>query len=145
MACEPFASLLFLKSALTHGRFDSSLCLCLCQTKHSHESRTANTSKQTKTMHTLLCQQQRRPSSRSLCDSMNPALASVCLLVQSAARVPAGSSIVRQHVGCTVRLPPLPPNHAATWCPRRPVFHKSRRPTHGHSIALRFLCFSQQL
>ena len=30
VACEPFASQLFLISALTHGRFGSSLCLCLC-------------------------------------------------------------------------------------------------------------------
>ena len=30
IACEPFASQLCLLSALTHGRFDSSLCLCLC-------------------------------------------------------------------------------------------------------------------
>ena len=36
----------------------------------------------------------------------------------------------RQRAGCAVRSPPpLPPNHAATWCPRRPVFQKSRRPT----------------
>ena len=60
----------------------------------------------------------------------SPTLPRMCLLVQSAALTPAGSSIFRQHAGCTVRsLPPLPPNHAATRCPRRPVFQKSRRPT----------------
>ena len=58
-----------------------------------------------------------------------PTLASMCLLVQPAALVPAGYSIVQLHVGCTVRSPPpLPPNHTATWCLRRPVFHKSQRP-----------------
>ena len=31
VACEPFASQLCLLSALTRGRFASSLCLCLCQ------------------------------------------------------------------------------------------------------------------
>ena len=30
VACEPFVSLLFLISALTHGRLDSSLCLSVC-------------------------------------------------------------------------------------------------------------------
>ena len=65
-------------------------------------------------------------------------LASMCLLVQSAEPVPVGSSIFRQHAGCTVRSPPpLPPNHTATWCPCRPVFHKS----HGRTITFRLLRF----
>ena len=59
-----------------------------------------------------------------------PTRASKCLPEQRAALVPAGSSIFRPHAGCTVRSPPpLLPRHAVTWCLRRPVFHKSRRPT----------------
>ena len=81
-------------------------------------------------MHDPLCQPQKRLSSRTLTQLWIPAPSSMCLPVLSAALVPAGFSIVRQHAGCTARSPPpLPPNHAAPWCLRRPVFHKSRRPT----------------
>ena len=59
-----------------------------------------------------------------------PALASMCLLVQSAALAPVWSSIFRQHAGCNDHSPlPLKPSHAETWCPHRPVFHESRRST----------------
>ena len=73
-----------------------------------------------------------------------PAPSSMCLLVRSAALAPAGSSIVQQHAGCTVRLPPpLPPNHAATWCPHRPVFHKVSKTSDRTAVpwALRLLRF----
>ena len=60
--------------------------------------------------------------------------------MQSAALAPAGSSIFRLHVGCTVCLPPpLSASHAVTWLPHRPVFHKR---SHGRTIALRLLRFS---
>ena len=66
-----------------------------------------------KTMHSLLCQQQRRLSSRSLHNSGSQrSKVCMCLLVQSAEPVPVESSIVRQHAGCTVRLPP--PLHQIT-------------------------------
>ena len=73
----------------------------------------------------------------------NPALASMCLLVQSAALAPAGFSSVRQREGCTVHSPPpWSPNHAATWCPRRQSsISLEDQHSHGHSITLRFLRF----
>ena len=97
-----------------------------------------------RTVHAPLCQQQAQAAGRSA--TLDPsARKCVCLLAQSATLVPAASSIFRQHVGCTVRLPsPLPPSPAATWCPRRPVFHKSQRPTIARrTIALRFLSFTR--
>ena len=49
----------------------------------SHDSRNGSTSQPTKTTHTLLCQQQRRLNSRSLCDSGTQRLqVCVCLCSQ---------------------------------------------------------------
>ena len=93
----------------------------------SHESRNASTSKQNCTNSTLPAAEEAQHQVAP--QLWIPALSSMCLLVQSAVLVPAGSSMVRQHAGCTVRLPPpLQPNHAATWCTRCPIFHKSRSP-----------------
>ena len=72
-----------------------SLCLCLsvclCQTNlHMRVARKAPPTK-TSTVQALLCLQQRKLSSRLFCNS-GPRLASVCLLPQTAAFSPTGSS-----------------------------------------------------
>ena len=67
----------------------------------------------------------------------------MCLLVQSAAPFPAGFSIVRQHAGCTVHLPPpSSPNHEqlGAFAAQSSISLEHQR-SHDHSTALRFLRF----
>jgi len=106
-----------------------SVCLCLCQTnRHMRVAMQAPRNKQNNAHSTLpIAEEAQLQIALRL---WNPALASMCLLAQSAALASTGSSIVQQRRGCTVHSPlPSSPNHAATWFPHRPVFHKSRRPT----------------
>ena len=100
------------------------LCLCHCQTNLHMRVALQSTSKQHCTRSTLPAAEEALAQRLWI-----PALAMMCLLVQSAALAPAGSSIFRLHAGCTVRLPlPLSPSHPVTWRPHRPVFHMSRKP-----------------
>ena len=80
-----------------HGAPSVSVSLSLSD-EPSHESRNASTSKQNCTRSTLPAAEAQQQVAPRL---WIPALASMCLLVQSAALFPAGSSIVQLRVGCT--------------------------------------------
>ena len=71
---------------------------------HMRVARQTNPSRQ-KTMHALLCQQQRRLSRRSLRGSGSQRT-QVCVCLCSHQHSFQLGSIVRQHAGCTVHLPP---------------------------------------
>ena len=96
----------------------------------SHGSRNVGTSKQTKTMNTLLCHQQRRLSSRSLCNSGSQrSQIRVCLCSHQYSLQQGPPSTVSMRAALSVRRRRCHQVTQQLGCLHRQVFHKSRRST----------------